>query len=78
MACYGDSFTFFYTNNAQHILSATPSSKTNEDKVNTIKCNSSSMFLIPTTEMEVTDIIKGMGNKKSTAVDDIPEFIIKQ
>jgi hypothetical protein len=36
------------------------------------------MFLTPTTEMEVTDIIKGLGNKKSTGIDDIPEFIIKK
>jgi hypothetical protein len=43
-----------------------------EDSVNAIKCNNSSMFLTPTTEREVTDIIKGLGNKKSTSVDDIP------
>jgi hypothetical protein len=35
------------------------------------------MFLTPTTEMEVADIIKKLGNKKSTGIDDIPEFIIK-
>jgi hypothetical protein len=57
---------------------ALPSSKTNEDNANMIKCNSSSMFLTPSSEMEVADIIKGIGNKKSTAVDDIPEFIIKK
>jgi hypothetical protein len=52
--------------------------KTNEDNVNMIKCNSSSMFLTPTNEMEVADIIKGIVNKKSTAVNDIPGFIMKK
>jgi hypothetical protein len=72
------SFNKYYTNIAQHILSGNPSSKNNEDSVSTIKCNSSSMFLTPTTEMEVADIIKGLGNKKSMGVDDIPKFIIKK
>jgi hypothetical protein len=36
------------------------------------------MLLTPITEIEVTDIIKGMGNKKSMAIYDIPEFIIKK
>jgi hypothetical protein len=36
------------------------------------------MFLTPTTEMEVIDIIKGLGNKKSMSVDDILELIIKK
>jgi hypothetical protein len=34
------------------------------------------MFLTPTTEMEVAGTIKGMGNKKSTALYDIPKYII--
>jgi hypothetical protein len=58
-------FNKYYTNTAQHILSGNPSPKTNEDNVNTIKCNSSSIFLTPTTEIKVADIIKGMGNKKN-------------
>jgi hypothetical protein len=36
------------------------------------------MFLTPTTEVEVVEIIKGLGNKKSTGIDDMPEFIIKR
>jgi hypothetical protein len=50
-------FNEYYTNIARHNLSGNPSSKNNEDSVSTIKCNSSSMFLTPTTEMEVADII---------------------
>jgi hypothetical protein len=36
------------------------------------------MFLTPTTERGMVDIIKTLGNKKSTGIDDIPEFIIKK
>jgi hypothetical protein len=36
------------------------------------------MFLTPTTEDEVVDLIKGLGNKKSTGLDDIPDYIIKK
>jgi hypothetical protein len=71
-------FNEYYTNIAQHILSGNPSSKNNEDSVSTIKLNSSSMFLTPTTKMDVADIITGLVNKKSTGIDDIPEFIIKK
>jgi hypothetical protein len=34
------------------------------------------MFLTSTIEVEVVGIIKGLGNKKSTGIDDIPEYII--
>jgi hypothetical protein len=61
-------FNEYYANTARHILSGNPSSNNNEDNVNTIKYNSSSMFLIPTTEIQVADIIKGMDNKKSMVV----------
>jgi hypothetical protein len=36
------------------------------------------MFLTPTTEEEVVDLIKGLDNKKSTGVDDIPDYVIKK
>jgi hypothetical protein len=36
------------------------------------------MVLTPTTEVEVVGIIKGLGNKKSVGIDDIPEYIIKK
>jgi hypothetical protein len=36
------------------------------------------MFLTPTMEEEVVDLIKGLDNKKSTGVDDIPDYIIKK
>jgi hypothetical protein len=36
------------------------------------------MFLTPTTEEEVVDIIKGLGNKKSMETDDIPDYIIEK
>jgi hypothetical protein len=71
-------FNEYYTSIAQKILSGNPLSKTYEVNVNTIKYNSNSMFLTPTTEEEVADIIKGLGNKKSTGIDDIPEYIIKK
>jgi hypothetical protein len=73
-----DVFNEYYTNIAQPILSGNPSPKNYEDSVNAIKCNNNSMFLAPTTEMEVTDIIKELGNKKSMSVYDIPELIIKK
>ncbi|PNF26089.1 hypothetical protein B7P43_G04923 [Cryptotermes secundus] len=71
-------FNDYYTNIAQHIRSNNPIAQNNVDRINTIKYNSNSMFLIPTTEKEVVDIIKTLGNKKSTGIDDIPEFIIKK
>jgi hypothetical protein len=55
-------------------LSAHPLSRTNEVNVSTVKYNSNSMFLTPTTEEEVAGIIKGLSNKKS--IDDIPEYIV--
>jgi hypothetical protein len=73
-----DVFNEHYTNIGRHLLSGSPSPKNYEDSINAIKCNNSSMFLTPTTEMEVIDLIKGFGNKKSTSVDDIPELIIKE
>jgi hypothetical protein len=36
------------------------------------------MFLNPTTEEEVVNLIKGLANKKSTGIDDIPDYIIKK
>jgi hypothetical protein len=71
-------FNDYYTSIAQKILSGNPLSKNNEVNVNTVKCNSNSMFLTPTTEVEVVGIIKGLGNNKSTGIDDIPEYIIKK
>jgi hypothetical protein len=32
------------------------------------------MFLTPTTEEEVIDLIKGLGNNKSTEIDDIQDY----
>jgi hypothetical protein len=70
-------FNEYYTDIARHILSGNLSPKNDEDSVNAIKFNNS-MFLTPITEMEVIDIIKGLGNKKSMSVDDIPELSIKK
>jgi hypothetical protein len=56
-------FNEYYTSVAQKILSGNPLSKNNEVNVNTVKCNSNSMFLTPTTEVEVVGIINGLGNK---------------
>jgi hypothetical protein len=49
---------------AQKIFEDNPLSITNEVKVNTVKYNRNSMFLTPTTEEEVVDLIKGLDNKK--------------
>jgi hypothetical protein len=46
------------------ILSGNSSSKNKEAYINTVRYNSNSMFLIPTTEVEGVGIIKGLGNKK--------------
>jgi hypothetical protein len=35
------------------------------------------MFLTPTTEEEVVDLIKGLDNKTSIGLDDIPDYVIK-
>jgi hypothetical protein len=51
---------------------------TNEINVNTVKYNRNSMFLTPTTEEEVVDLIKELDNKKSTRLDDIPDYVIKK
>jgi hypothetical protein len=71
-------FNEYYTSVAKKILSNNQVTKTNEINVNAVKYNSNSMFLTPTTEEEVVDIIKGLGNKKSTGIDDIPDYIIKK
>jgi hypothetical protein len=71
-------FNEYYTNIAQHIGSNNPIPQNIEDRISTIKYNSNSMFLTTTTEREVIDIIKTLGNKKSMGIDDIPEFIIKK
>jgi hypothetical protein len=57
-------------------LENNPLSVTNEIN-NTVKYNRNSMFLTPTTE-EVVDLIKGLDNKNSTGVDDIPNYVIKK
>jgi hypothetical protein len=36
------------------------------------------MFLTPTTEKEVVDLINGLGNNKSGGLDYIPDYIIKK
>ena len=51
-------FNEYYTEIAQHIRSKNPTAQNNEDRINTIKYNSNSMFLTPTTEREVVGIIK--------------------
>jgi CCR4-NOT transcriptional regulation complex NOT5 subunit len=71
-------FNEYYTSTAQNILSGNSLSKNIEVNVNAVKYNSNSMFLTPTTEVEVVGIIKGLRNKKSTGIDDIPEYIIKK
>jgi hypothetical protein len=71
-------FNEYYTSIAKKILSDNPVLKTNQINVNTVKYNSNSMFLTPTTEKEVVDIIKGLSNKRSTGLDDIPDYIIKK
>jgi hypothetical protein len=59
-------------------LEDNPLSITNEINDNTVKYNRNSMFLTPTTEGEVVDLIKGLDNKKSTGLDDIPDYVIKK
>jgi hypothetical protein len=73
-----NSFNNYYVNIAENILSTSPVSNTTVDSINTTKYNSNSMFLTPTMETEVTDIIKGLNNKKSTGIDDISEYVIKK
>jgi hypothetical protein len=46
-------------------LEDNPLSITNEINVTTVKYNRNSMFLTPTTEEEVVDLIKGLDNKKT-------------
>jgi hypothetical protein len=71
-------FNDYYTSIAQKTLEDNPLSVTNEVNVNTVKYNRNSMFLTPTTGEEVVDLIKGLYNKKSTGVDEIPDYIIKK
>jgi hypothetical protein len=71
-------FNEYYASIAQKILEDKPLPKTNGINLNTVKYNSNSMFLTPTKEEEVLDLIKGLGNKKSKDIDDIPDYIIKK
>jgi hypothetical protein len=71
-------FNEYYTSVAKKILRENPVPKTKEIFNNTVKYNNNSMFLTPVIEEEVIDIIKGMRNKKSAGIDDIPDFIIKK
>jgi hypothetical protein len=70
-------FNDYYASIAQKILEDIPLSITNEINVDTVKYNRNSMFLTPTTEEEVVDLIKGLDNKKSTVVDDIQTTSLK-
>jgi hypothetical protein len=70
-------FNAYYVSIAQKILEDNPLSITNEINVNTVKYNRNSMFLIPTMEEEVIDLIKGLDNKKSKGLDDIQDYVIK-
>jgi hypothetical protein len=71
-------FNDYYASIAKKILVDNPLSITNEINVNTVKYNRNSMFLTPTMEEEVVDLIKGLDNKKSTGLDDIPDYVIKK
>jgi hypothetical protein len=71
-------FNDYYASIAQKILEDTPLSITNEIHVNTVKYNRNSRFLTPTTEEDVADLIKGLDNKKSTGLDDMPDYVIKK
>jgi hypothetical protein len=70
-----NAFNDYYASIAQKILEDNPLSITNEIHVNTVKYNRNSMFL---TEEEVVDLIKRLDNKKSTGLDDIPDYVIKK
>jgi hypothetical protein len=56
-------FNDYYTSIAHSILNSNLLPKHIEDSVNAVKYISSSMFLTPTTEVEVVGIIKGWHNK---------------
>jgi hypothetical protein len=71
-------FNDYYASIAQKILDDKPLAKTNGINLNIVKYKSNSMFLTPTTEEEVVDLIKGFGNIKSTGLGDIPDCIIKK
>ncbi|PNF39304.1 hypothetical protein B7P43_G16557 [Cryptotermes secundus] len=71
-------FNEYYTSIAHKILNDKSLYTNKEANDNAVKYNNNSMFLIPTTEEEVVGIIKRLGNKKSTGIDDIPEYIIKK
>jgi hypothetical protein len=71
-------FNDCYTSTAHNILNSNLLPKNIEDIVNAVKYNSSSMFLTPTTEVEVIGIIKGLHNEKSMDIDEISEHIIKK
>jgi replicative DNA helicase len=70
-------FNEYYTNVAKKMISKNLVSRTNEIDINIVKYNSNSMSLTPTTNEEVIEVIKGMGNKKSAGIDDIPDYVIK-
>jgi hypothetical protein len=57
-------FNDYYASITQKILDDNPLSITNEINVNAVKYNRNSMFLTPTMEEEVVDLIKGLHNKK--------------
>jgi hypothetical protein len=71
-------FTDYHAIIADSIPNNNLLTKNTENSVNAVKYNSNSMFLTPTTELEVVDTIKGLNNKKSTGVDDISEYVIKK
>jgi hypothetical protein len=71
-------FNCYYTSIAHSILSSNLSSSNIEVGVNTVKYNSSSMFLTPATNVEVRAISKGLVNEKTIGIYDISEYIIKK
>jgi hypothetical protein len=49
-----------------------------ENQLLKIKESTKTMFLFPATESEVEKVVKGLKNKLSAGIDEIPDYVVKQ
>lgn len=71
-------FNDYYATIAETILDTNSSPQTKRDNITKNIDNCSSIFLNPTNESEIIEIINQCQNKKSSGIDGIPDFIIKR
>ena len=75
----GKAFGKFFSNIAKHYTEKIPRSKKHiDDYLVAIRCNKSSFFLTPTCTTEITKLLKGLPNKRSSGHDNVSNLLLKE